>query len=317
MQKRHRLRVLLCLSCACALLVIAGCGSSSTSGGNSGGSTITSASSVSNTTVAAGVPAGCQPSQTKTKYPEVAGKTLNVAVSPLSPPYIYTSPSNPNQITGFEADLMADWAKCLGVSWKWQIYQAFGNMVPAVQSGRDDVIQSSIFATPVRAKQVNFVVYMKSYTGSIVAKGNPQHLTSLSDICGKHVAEVVGGVEVAIAQAQSAQCTKDGKPAVKLSLYQDNATAEQQVLDGRSDIWMVDAGLAAVLVKKSPTQLQTAYSVDSGLKIGTAINKSETQLEAAADAALTQLQTDGIIKTLLAKWGIQPDQAIPVAEVNG
>jgi polar amino acid transport system substrate-binding protein len=314
MQKRHRSRVLLCLSCACAMLVVAGCGSSSAGGASSSGSTSAGASGA---TRAVSVPAGCQPSQTKAKYPEVAGKTLDVAVSPLSPPYIYTSASNPNKIIGFEADLMADWAKCLGVSWKWQVYQAFGDMVPAVQSGRDDVIQSSIFATPARAKQVNFVVYMKSFTGSIVAKGNPQHLTSLSDICGKRVAEVVGGVEVAIAQAQSAKCTKEGKPAVKLSLYQDNATAEQQVLDGRSDIWMVDAGLASVLVKKSPTKVQTAYSVDSGLKIGTAINKSQTQLEAAVDAALTHLQSDGIIKTLLAKWGIRPSQAIPVAEVNG
>jgi polar amino acid transport system substrate-binding protein len=314
MQKRDQSRVRLCLTCACVLLAVAGCGSSSNGGGSSSGS---AGAGASGTTAAVGVPAGCQPSQTKTKYPDVAGKTLGVAVSPLSPPYIYTDPSNPTHIIGFEADLMADWAKCLGVSWKWDVYQAFGDMVPAVQSGRDDLIQSSIFATPPRAKQVNFVVYMKSFTGSIVAKGNPDHLTSLSDICGKTVAEVVGGVEVGIAQAQSAQCTKEGKPAVKLSLYQDNATAEQQVLDGRSDIWMVDAGLAAVLVKKSPTKLQTAYSVNSGLKIGTAINKSDTQLEAAVDAALTQLQADGIIKTLLAKWGIGTNQAIPVAEVNG
>jgi polar amino acid transport system substrate-binding protein len=304
-----RLRARRLVTCTVALFVAVMCAAVSTAGATAAASPKAHAS-------AASVPRGCQPSKTSTLYPGLAGKPVTVAVTPLSPPYIYTSPSNPNKIIGFEADLLTDWTNCLGLTYKWDVYQDFGSMVPAVQSGRDDVIQSSIFATPVRAKQVNFVVYMKSYTGSIVAKGNPDHINSLGDICGKTVAEVVGGVEVGIAQAQSKACVKAGKPAVQLSLYKDNSLAEQQVIDGRADIWMVDAGLASVIAKKFSSQIQTSYSINSGLKIGTAINKSDVVLQKAVFASLKQLQADGIIKQLLTKWGIRANQAIPVAKVN-
>jgi polar amino acid transport system substrate-binding protein len=267
-------------------------------------------------TGAAALPAGCTPSQTKTKYPQVAGETISVAVSPLSPPYISTAANNPSHIIGFEADLLNAWTACLGVKYKWQVYQDFGDMVPAVQSGRDDIIQSSIFSTPVRAKQVNFVDYMKSYTGSILPKGNPKHITTLESMCGKTDAEVVGGVEPAIVQAQSKKCVKDGKPAIQMSLYKDNATAEQQVKDGRDDVFLVDAGLASVLVKDFPSQLQTGFRINSGLSIGTAVGKKETQLLSAIDASIKTLQKDGIINKLLSKWGISPIQAIPVTLVK-
>jgi len=189
-------------------------------------------------------------------------------------------------------------------------------MVPAVKSGRADIIQSSIFSTPVRAKQVDFVDYMKSYTGSLLHKGNPDHITSLTDLCGRSDAEVIGAVEPAIVQAQSAGCVREGKPPIALQLYKDNDLAIEQIRNGRAACFLVDAGLASILARRFPNDLQSGFSINSGLGVGTAVNKHETELRSAIFAALGTLQHDGIIARLLAKWGINPRQEIPITVVR-
>ncbi|HTW41045.1 MAG TPA: ABC transporter substrate-binding protein [Solirubrobacteraceae bacterium] len=252
---------------------------------------------------------GCAPNQTASKYPEV-GKTLSIAVSPLSPPYIFVNANAPGTIVGFDADFVAAWTRCLGVKYHWQVYQDFGAMIPAVQSGRANLVNSSVYATPERAREINFNVFMSSFTGSIVRKGNPKHITSLEDLCGRVDAQVVGAVEVPLVEAQSKRCRARGRPSVDLTIYNDNSLAIQAVLTGRADAFLADSAYAETVAKRFPAKVENAFAIPNGLTIGVGVNKDEHQLLAANLAAIKVLEANGTVVRLLKKWGLRADQQI-------
>jgi polar amino acid transport system substrate-binding protein len=284
----------------CAVLV-AGCGSSSDKSGSDNPAPKPGEISSS----------GCNPGQTAAKYPSLKGRTIKVGTTTTSPPYRFIDPKNRGKIVGFDADFLAAWTKCLGIKYEWQPYQEVSAMIAAVQSGRSDLIQATLFLNPERAKQLDFVVYMKSFTGSLVKKGNPEKLESIDDLCGKKDAQALGVVEVPLMKEQSKKCKAAGKPPVKLDVFSDNNVAIQAVVTGRADSFLGDAVLLKSIAKKFPTRVQTAFTLDNNLQIGVGVSKKETELTQAALEGIKAIQANGTEKRLLQKWGLDEKQLVP------
>ena len=83
----------------------------------------------------------------------------------------------------------------------------FAGIIPAVLAGRDDLAMFGITDTLARHQQVDMIDYLSAGTSIIVVKGNPLHIKSLADLCGKNVAVVSGSSQATIAQTQSAKCS--------------------------------------------------------------------------------------------------------------
>jgi polar amino acid transport system substrate-binding protein len=266
--------------------------------------------------VAGGVSlAGCARAKAASRAASLTGRTLQVAVSPLSPPYIFTGGSD-HRIVGFDADFIGAWSRCLGVRYRWQVYQDFGAMVPAVQTGRADVVNSSVYVTPPRANQIDFVVFMKSVTGSAVRKGNPKAIRSLPDLCGRRDAQVVGAVEVPLIQQQIRRCKAQGKPSPQLTVYKDNNLAIRAILNGRADAFLADAPYVATIARRFPKQVETSFTLDNGLQIGIGVNKRQPRLRDAIRTAVRAIQANGTEARLLAKWKLSPTQAVRTRTVT-
>jgi len=249
------------------------------------------------------------------KYPSLKGTTVDVGSSPGLNYYNFIEEKNPSTVIGLEPDLMAAVAKCAGFTVKYQKMD-FNGLIPALSSKRIDVITSGMYATPERAKQVNFVSYMKAAEAAVVPKGNPKNITGLDSMCGTTVAQVVGTVEVEVAAEQDKKCKAEGKPAMKFLNFNNNNQLTSALTQKRADVFLTDAGVAAYLAKQFPG-LEKGFDIVSDFVFGIGVNKSNTDLFNAIDESLTALHAKGELTTVATKWGFSEEQVIKPAVVTG
>jgi polar amino acid transport system substrate-binding protein len=253
--------------------------------------------------------------EVKAKHASLSGREIKIGISPFSPGYEVADPKDPSKIVGFDPDMVQAVTDCIGVKYSFQSMD-FGGLVGALEPGRIDMIFSSMYATPERAKKVTFVVYQKASTGGVVAKGNPKGITSFQSLCGLTAAEVTGTVEAETLATESQKCTAAGKGEITISQYKDNDACLRAVQVGRADIFMTDAGLAAALARQFSDTLDKSFTVASDYRFGVGVRKEDTDLLNAVYDALLAIQADGTEAKLLAKWGFASDQLEPARIVT-
>src|SRR5262249_44712519 len=125
----------------------------------------------------------CEPDKLAQKDPKLAGKTIKVGTDPETPPYTMRDPKDFNHLIGLDTELAEATFKCIGVPIEFKV-GAWSGQLPAVANGQTDAMWDTLYYTPERAQQMNFVIYFQAATGGLVAKGNPKKLTGLDNICG-------------------------------------------------------------------------------------------------------------------------------------
>src|SRR5690625_3244588 len=101
--------------------------------------------------------------------------TLTVASDLTYPPYVYFEGDDP---AGFDADFMRLIAQELGLEIEI-IDTRFSDLVLGLRANRFDVIASALYITPERAKQVDYVPYLKTGSALITPKDSDLEPTGL------------------------------------------------------------------------------------------------------------------------------------------
>jgi polar amino acid transport system substrate-binding protein len=280
---------------------------SAVAGASTGGAASTAAPAAGG---AAATNATCQPDQTASKYPTLAGKTFKVGLDPTLPPIMYRSPNDPNKIIGQDPDMIDAAMKCLGLQYQI-VPQDFGTLVPALQAGQLDLIWSNIYYTPERGQIADFVVYGKSDDAVMVKKGNPKNIHSMDDLCGTRGAVILGTGEEPAYRDQSSKCQQTGKQPMEITTYPNAPATVREIENDRADSTMFDSVLLDQAVKESNGQTEKAFNVPLNLKLGVAVKKGNDQLEQAVYQTLQILQANGTQKQLYEKNGIDPSIALP------
>ena len=212
---------LTCLAIGAAGLLAAGCGSSSSSSASAGASSSAGAGTGSATAASTGaaLPAGALGQS----------GTIRFCSDISSPPLEFYA--NGQQPTGSDVDLGNAIARELGVKPQW-VNTAFSGIIPALQAGHCDAILSQLFDKPARRAVVNFVDYMNSSDAIMVRKGNPDHVTGLSGLCGLNVAAASiawvlarPGITCAIVGASRPEQLDATLPAADLALDEETTAA--------------------------------------------------------------------------------------------
>jgi polar amino acid transport system substrate-binding protein len=250
------------------------------------------------------------------KYPGLKGKELTVGISPAPANYSASDPNNPSKIIGIEPDLLDAAGSCLGFTTKYSKLD-FAGLVPALQSGRIDLVAAGMYSSPERVKQVDFVDYMKASEASLVAAGNPKRIKKLGDVCGATAALVVGTVENAILDKQSKDCVAAGKPALKTLKFPSIDRAQSALAQKDADIVLTDAGVAAYLAKRASGKVEVGFSLPTEFHFGFGVSKKATELRDGLGAALQQLYAGGTLQKAVKHWGFSPSQELKPAVVTG
>lgn len=188
-----------------------------------------------------------------------SGKTYVIATSADFPPFSSPAANNPNQIVGFEPDMMKSVMAHLGWKYKW-VTSDFNGLIPAVQSGRADMVVSDVYDTAAREKVVDFIDYLKTGLSVMVNSSNASKVKSFMDICGHSMGILTGASsELQFATQASNACKKAGKPAIDLHSFP--AVAQEVPALGNGNLYAMfeDTITEHLIANKHPGSLKVVF----------------------------------------------------------
>jgi polar amino acid transport system substrate-binding protein len=174
--------------------------------------------------------AACEP---KIGRPPLIRKgTLIGAINPTVAPIQYVN--DDGEIVGLDVDLGNAIAERLCLKMVFESVQ-FATMIPGLQDGRFDVIDSFMFYTPERASQVIMIPYGASTLAIVVSKDNKDDIKDLNYFSGKKFAVELGTVDANDAKAASDALVAAGKPAIDVHPFKTYADVLQALQAGQVD----------------------------------------------------------------------------------
>lgn len=258
----------------------------------------------------AGVFCGAVQARAETPAPDLAqtGK-LTYGVAATFAPFEFQG--SDGALKGFDIELGQALAATMKLT-PAPLNMEFKGLIPALQGGRIDIINSAMYINPERAKQVEFVPYLRVGNEVIVRKGNPAGITGRDDsLCGKKISVTLGGIEETYAREDNKRCTDAGHPAVTILTFptaQDSALALRQ---GRSDAHLDSTPGAVTLLEKVPDTYQIAgASFNTDTQIGIALRKGDAAMRQAIETALQSVVKDGTYQKLIKKYDLPETVAI-------
>ncbi len=214
--------------------------------------------------------------------------------------YIDTATQQP---AGFDIDLIKAIAQRMGLTATIKP-DKFDTIIDDLGNKRFDVVISAITINSDREQKVDFVPYFNAGESLLVAAGNPKNITMLSDLCGQNVGVQDGTVEQTDLQTASTACTKAGKPAIKLTVLQDQTAVIDLLANGRVVATYQDSPVTDYYNKQHPGMFTVGGSVVNAANEGIAVRKGDSSMLTAVQSAFNQLKTGGGYHALIVKWGL-------------
>lgn len=186
----------------------------------------------------------------------------------------------------------------------------FSSLIPALNSDRIDLIGDGIYATPKRARVIDFTDSTFFNPESLdVVKGNPADLHSLSDLCGHSAGTYEGTTYVDLLKQASDQCSGDDKIDIKLYPKIQNALAD--LSSGRLDAAVVDSSLSAYALVQNPKlnfELVADYvpADKTGSACAFGVGKGNDEFVSHFNEVYAEMRADGTVATIFEKWGLTP-----------
>ena len=271
MKKISRRSFLAAAAVSAAALALTACGGASSSVASSVASSAAASSSASGSLATV-----------------VAGK-LTMATNATFPPYEMTTDAG--TIEGIDVDTAQAIAEKLGLELQIDDMD-FDAALLSVQQGKADIAMAGITVTDERMAVMSFSnSYATGIQSVIVPEGSD--IASVDDLAGKKIGTQRGTTGYLY-------CSDDfGEDAVVA--YDNGLTAVQALNNGQVDAVVIDNEPAKAYVESNPGLkiLDTSYA-EEDYAIG--MNKSNTALLEAVNAALEELKADGTLQSIVDKY---------------
>jgi polar amino acid transport system substrate-binding protein len=208
-----------------------------------------------------------------------AAKKIRIAIDLGLPPYGMTD--DKMQPTGSDVETARLLAKDLGV--EFELVPTTGaTRIPALQTGKADLVISTLSVTPERAKVIDFSVpYAPLRT--VVAGVKSINIKSLADLDGKTIGTTRGTTH----DTYLSQNVKNAK----IVRYEDDATTAQAFVSGQVDLFTTAELLLAPIAQKNPgRQLELKFVLET-FKLAIGVKQGETRLlQTVSDWVKTNLK---------------------------
>ena len=227
---------------------------------------------------------------------------LTVASDTTNPPQEFIDPST-QQATGFDINLITTIAQRLGL--KVQVLTTkIDQVMSDLENKRYDVAISAIPITLANQAAANLIPYFSAGSSLLVRNGNPAHIQGLADLCGRMVGVQSDTREQLDLQNASEICQQQGKLAISLTILKNQFDVVQLLKDRRVVATYQASATSDYFIKLNPGYFAVGGPIyKTGLE-GIAINKDNTALYQAMQAALERMKTDMTYQHLVQKWGL-------------
>ena len=219
---------------------------------------------------------------------EAAQKVYVVGTNAEYPPFEYVENG---EIAGFDAEIIKEAAKRMGIEYKW-LNTNFDGLIPALQTKKVDIVIAGMSVTPEREKAVNFSIpYLTSNVAIVTNSKNP--IKNMNDLSGKSY-----GVELGTTKEASARKI-DGAEVVPFS---STTGALVALKSGKIDGMVLDESVSSKYIEKNPELV--LVGVMEGEPKAAAFNKDDKELMENFSKVLEEMITDGTVAELREKYKI-------------
>ncbi len=132
------------------------------------------------------------------------------------------------------------------------------------------------------------------------------------DLCWLAVGVQDATIEQTDLQTASKACTSKGKPAIKLTVLQDQTAVVQLLVNNRVVATYQDSPVTDYYIKQNPGHFEVGGSVIGAGPEGIVIRKGDTSMFNAVQTAYNQLKADGTYHKLILKWGLTNEELTAV-----
>lgn len=222
--------------------------------------------------------------------------TVTAGSPPSSAPTTFLDVKT-QKIEGIMPDVVREIGKREGFDVSYQAVP-FSALIPAVVSGKIDIIVAGMTPTPKRAEVVDFSQPVTAFgEGIIVKESNKTNYKSVQDMKGMSVGAPTG--------------TDYGDQLVKLGIFKEvkmydspadmtRDVAIGRIVAGFNDYPILKAQEAAGAM--AGTRVDDAYVPMEKFDIAVGVKKGNTALLAKVNDALTKMKSDGTLDKILKKW---------------
>lgn len=225
-----------------------------------------------------------------------ADAALKIGTDLTYPPYNYMNNGKP---AGFDTEFMALVAKTLNTTPQFMDTR-FANLIMGVNTSKFDVIASTLYVTPERAKQIDYIPYMKTGGVLLTLKAGDFTPTQPEMLCGKKVSSIQGAAWIGkLAEVSKTVCAKQGIGPIDVREFPTSPEASQAVLSHAVDAQFEDAAVARTAADKSGKLAVTSeilYPVVVGLGVKKGNAEQLQQLNDAVAKVLTSPDYQSLLK---------------------
>lgn len=217
-----------------------------------------------------------------------------------------------DEATGLVPDLIRAVFERAGVDVELEpTVMPFDSLIPSLESGKIQMIGTSIYATEERDEVIDFsrILFYNPPTLA-VQEGNPDNLADLSDLCGKVGATYKGTTFVDDLEAASKECSSG---SIEIKQYDNIFAVMQDVAAGRVDGGLIDAANTAYALNENPDLgIELAEDFVPSDRDGTAaavgISEGNQDLLDVFNPAYDEMLADGTAAEIFEKYGMTPPE---------
>jgi ABC-type amino acid transport substrate-binding protein len=238
--------------------------------------------------------AACGPTvSTSRQGPAPGAGMIRVGTSPDAPPVSFV---RNGRFTGIEPDLAQSLADQLRrpvqlIPMRWD------ELVPSLLRGNIDIIMSGMTVTAARQVRVAFSdPYLQSGLVPVVRRdsaGKYDNLAAIRD------ASANVGVRT---NSTAERWVRDNLNYATVVPYPNLEDASRELAQGRLDMFVTDIPIAAWMVSQHEGDIQLVRIRLTHEDIAWGFRPGDTQLRAAANAALARWRQDGTLRAILQRW---------------
>jgi polar amino acid transport system substrate-binding protein len=225
-----------------------------------------------------------------------------------------------DEIDGIDPDIGEALGEVLGVDFTFE-NGTFDGLILGMNNGRYDIIMSAMTDTKERQEGASedaeggadFVNYFQAGSAILVAKGNPEGIQGVDDLCGLTVAAQQGTANEELVDQQQDACDEPIDPFIS-KVDTESITALQ---NGRADAVITDYPVALdnALTAGDGELFEVVGEQINAAPYGIAVPKDQTELRDALQAAVQEIIDNGTYTEILQEWNAETG-AIDEATIN-
>lgn len=209
-------------------------------------------------------------------------------------PFAFKDPEHPENVIGFEAEIVEALAKELGM--RVQRFQNnWGGLVQGLNRHDYDIVVNGLEITEDRAQVVNFTEPYYVTAEALSVRKNDEAIRGVNDLTGKRVGTLTGSL--------AQRLLSEWEFPLEVKTYGEELHLYNDLAFGRLDAVLLDEPIALYYAKSNP-ELKIVGEPVGRMTYGVASRRDDPAFSARLDAAVRKLIHDGTLRRILERWGL-------------